>query len=80
MTRRMHRRDVLDREEASSGGVRLANVIRELRDRSNISLLFYMTARYQTLVSSARDGEVMRDRCGAISSVMRGEAGCIAGI
>ena len=32
--------DALDGEEASSGGVRLANVIRELRDRSNISLAF----------------------------------------
>ena len=54
--------DVLDREEASSGGVRLANVIRELRDRSNISLLLYDSESDQTLVSSARDVEVMRDR------------------
>ena len=54
--------DVLDREEASSGGVRLANVIRELRDRSNISLLLYDSESDQTLVSSARDVEVMRNR------------------
>ena len=54
--------DALDGEEASSGGVRLANVIRELRDRSNISLLLYDSESDQTLVSSARDVEVMRDR------------------
>ena len=54
--------DELDGEEASSGGVRLANVIRELRDRSNISLLLYDSESDQTLVSSARDVEVMRDR------------------
>ena len=47
--------DALDGEEASSGGVRLANVIRELRDRSNISLLLYDSESDQTLVSSARD-------------------------
>jgi len=52
----------MDGEEASSGGVRLANVIRELRDRSNISLLLYDSESDQTLVSSARDVEVMRDR------------------
>ena len=39
-----------------------ANVIRELRDRSNISLLLYDSESDQTLVSSARDVEVMRDR------------------
>ena len=54
--------DALDGEEASSGGVRLANVIRELRDRSNISLLLYDSESDQTLVSSARDVEVMRER------------------
>ena len=54
--------DALDGEEASSGGVRLANVIRELRDRSNISLLLYDSESDQTLVSSARDVEVMRNR------------------
>ena len=54
--------DALDGKEASSGGVRLANVIRELRDRSNISLLLYDSESDQTLVSSARDVEVMRDR------------------
>ena len=54
--------DALDGEEASSGGVRLANVIRELRDRSNISLLLYDSESDQTLVSSARDVEVMCDR------------------
>ena len=54
--------DALDGEETSSGGVRLANVIRELRDRSNISLLLYDSESDQTLVSSARDVEVMRDR------------------
>lgn len=54
--------DALDSKEASSGGVRLANVIRELRDRSNISLLLYDSESDQTLVSSARDVEVMRDR------------------
>ena len=72
--------DALDGEEASSGGVRLANVIRELRDRSNISLLLYDSESDQTLVSSARDVESCVTGCGAISSVMRGEAGCIAGI
>lgn len=54
--------DALDGEEALSGGVRLANVIRELRDRSNISLLLYDSESDQTLVSSARDVEVMRNR------------------
>ena len=54
--------DALDGEEASSGGVRLTNVIRELRDRSNISLLLYDSESDQTLVSSARDVEVMRNR------------------
>ncbi len=54
--------DAVDESEASSGGVRLANVIRELRDRSNISLLLYDSESDQTLVSSARDVEVMRDR------------------
>ena len=62
MTGRMASADALDGEEASSGGVRLANVIRELRDRSNISLLLYDSESDQTLVSSARDVEVMRDR------------------
>lgn len=51
-----------DSEEISSGGIRLASVIRELRDRSNVSLLLYDSETDQTLVSSARDVEVMRDR------------------
>ncbi len=51
-----------DSDEATSGGLRLANVIRELRDRSNVSLLLYDSESDQTLVSSARDVEVMRDR------------------
>ncbi len=51
-----------DLAETTSGGARLANVIRELRDRSNVSLLLYDSESDQTLVSSARDVEVMRDR------------------
>lgn len=73
--------DALDGEEASSGGVRLANVIRELRDRSNISLLLYDSESDQTLVSSARDVEVMREPGAALyRRSCGGEAGCIAGI
>lgn len=71
--------DALDGEEASSGGVRLANVIRELRDRSNISC-FYMTARV-TRHSSPRRGmwKSCVTGCGAISSVMRGRSGMYCG-
>ncbi|MFQ8842355.1 MAG: hypothetical protein ACLR8P_17080 [Clostridium fessum] len=67
--------DALDGEEASSGGVRLANVIRELRDRSNISLLLYDSE--MTRHSSPRRGmwKSCVTGCGAISSVMRVRSG-----
>lgn len=40
----------------------LAEMVRELRDTSNITLLIYDSIRDQTLVSSTRDMEILRDR------------------
>lgn len=49
-------------EEEQSGVERLASVVRELRDTSNITLLMYDSMEDRTLVSSSRDIESLRDR------------------
>ncbi len=49
-------------DSALTGTERLANVVTYLRDTSNITLLIYDSIKGQTLVSSARDIEVLRDR------------------
>ena len=41
---------------------RLASVVRKLRDTSNITLLIYDSIKDQTLVSSTRDMEMLKDR------------------
>ena len=48
--------------EDSEGVERLASVVRELRDTSNITLLMYDSMKDRTLVSSTRDMESLRDR------------------
>lgn len=45
-----------------SGAERLANVVTNLRDRSNITVLIYDSMKAQTMVSSARDYEALQDR------------------
>lgn len=49
-------------DSGQSGAERLASVVTYLRDTSNITLLIYDSIKDQTLVSSARDIEVLRDR------------------
>lgn len=49
-------------KSANTGVERLASMVRELRDTSNITLLIYDSIKDQTLVSSTRDMEILRDR------------------
>lgn len=49
-------------EVTVSGARRLADVVRYLRDTSNITLLIYDSMKDKTLVSSIRDIELMKDR------------------
>lgn len=50
--------------DSESGASRMANVVRYLRDTSNITLLIYDSMKDKTLVSSIRDIELMKDRVG----------------
>lgn len=51
-----------DGEKSNTGVERLASMVRELRDTSNITLLIYDSIKDQTLVSSTRDMDILRDR------------------
>jgi len=52
----------MEEEAEAEENERLASLVRELRDRSNITLLIYDSMKDQALVSSARDIEVLRER------------------
>lgn len=49
-------------DESGKNIDQLAEVVRELRDTSNITLLIYDSMKDQTLVSSGRDVEIMQNR------------------
>lgn len=51
-----------EKKEAPAHIEDLAGMVRELRDTSNITLLIYDSIRDQTLVSSTRDMELLRNR------------------
>ena len=51
-----------DEEAASTNAKELAAVVQELRDTSNITMLIYDSISNKTLLSSARDIEIMRER------------------
>lgn len=51
-----------DEEAASTNAKELAAVVQELRDTSNITMLIYDSISNKTLLSSARDSEIMRER------------------
>ncbi|MDD6073700.1 MAG: HAMP domain-containing protein, partial [Clostridium sp.] len=51
-----------DSNGTGSGVERLASVVRKLRDTSNVTLLIYDSIKDQTLVSSTRDMEMLKDR------------------
>ncbi len=51
-----------DSDGTGSGVERLASVVRKLRDTSNVTLLIYDSIKDQTLVSSTRDMEMLKDR------------------
>lgn len=51
-----------DQADAGGNARSLANVIANLRDTSNITLLIYDSIKDKTLVSSARDVDLLKDR------------------
>lgn len=55
-------RDVIKEDGGYDGAEDLASVVRQLRDASNITLLIYDSIKGTTLVSSARDIDILKDR------------------
>ena len=51
-----------DAHTANDNAEELASVVQELRDTSNIMILIYDSISNQTLLSSARDIEILRER------------------
>ena len=51
-----------DADTANDNAEELASVVQELRDTSNIMILIYDSISNQTLLSSARDIEILRER------------------